>query len=242
MHLVPRRCVRAVAVAPAGQAAGGGNLVIDDPIWTICIATLAGRREKLARLLAHLLPQCEADGRVEVAACHDNGQAPVAVKRQALLMGARGKYVSFVDDDDTVDPGFVELVTAAMGDDPDYVAFEHVYYVGGVRQPQRVMTGLHLGSWTSTREVLNRDITHINPARARIAQQADFCAPSEGSEDWAYTTTIRRLAVTQVDVGRALYHYFHDPGDSVQYRLAPHVDYPRLEVASPCFRWVEVPS
>ena len=238
MLLVPGGGVHRVAVAVPGQEE---NTMIEDPLWTICIATLASRRDKLARLLAHLLPQCEADGRVEVAGCHDNGQAPVAAKRQALLQSARGKYVSFVDDDDTVDPRFVERVTAAMADDPDYVGFEHAYYISGVRQPVRVMTGLHLGGWSDTREILNRDVTHINPARASIAKQADFTAPSAGAEDWAYTETIRRIAVTQTEVAKVLYHYFHDPADSVQYQLAPHVDYPRLEVTSPCFRWIEVP-
>jgi Glycosyl transferase family 2 len=214
---------------------------MDDPLWTICIATLAGRREKLSRLLAHLLPQCEADGRVEVIACHDNGDMPLPAKRQALLEAAQGAYVSYVDDDDTVDPRFVQLVTAAMEHDPDYVAFRHVYYVAGVRQPQQVTTGLHLKTWFSTREVLARDITHVNPVKASIAKQADFTAPSEGAEDWAYTTTVRRLAVTQEVIGADLYHYFHDPADSAQHQLAPAVNYPRAEVASPCFRWIEVP-
>lgn len=215
--------------------------MVEDPLWSILITTLASRREKLSRLLAHLLPQCEADGRVEVVGFHDNGQRSVAAKRQALLMAARGKYVSFVDDDDTVHPQFVAEVTKAMAADPDYVAFEHAYYVSGMRQQQRVVTGLHLKTWFNSPEVFARDVTHINPARASIAQQADFTAQSEGSEDWTYTTTVRRLAVTEAEAapGVALYHYFHDPADSVQVQLAPHVDYPRLEVTSPCFRWIE---
>ena len=224
-----------------------GRNVIDPapgPLWSILIATLASRREKLARLLAHLLPQCEADGRVEVLGFWDNGERPVAVKRQALLMSAAGRYVSYVDDDDTVDPRFVAEVVAAMLPDPDYVAFEHAYYVSGMRQPQRVLTGLHYKTWFSTAEVLARDITHINPVRTSIAQQADFTArpaAEGGSEDWTYTETVRRLAQTEAEAGsgRPLYHYFHDPADSVQRQLAPHVALPRLEPGSPCFRWIE---
>jgi hypothetical protein len=213
----------------------------DQPLWTILIATLASRRDKLARLLAHLLPQCETDGRVEVLGFWDNGERPVAVKRQALLMSAAGRYVSFVDDDDTVDPRFVAEVALAMTADPDYVAFEHAYYVSGVRQPQRVMTGLHHKTWFSTAEVLARDITHINPVRTSIAQHADFTAEGEGAEDWIYTTVVRRLAETEAEAapGRALYHYFHDPADSAQHELAPHLGYPRLDVTSSCFRWID---
>jgi hypothetical protein len=216
---------------------------MDDPLWTICIATLASRREKLARLLAVLLPQCEeAGGYVEVVACPDNGQMPIAVKRQALLVAAAGRYISFADDDDMVDPRFVLAVLAAMTAVPDYVAFEHAYYVSGVRQPLRVITGLQHKTWKDEPGLAFRDVTHINPARAVLAKQADFTAPSEGAEDWAYDTVIRRLAVTQAEAapGRPLYHYFHDPADSAQRTLAPHVDLPRAVVDSPCFRWIEL--
>jgi len=86
--------------------------------------------------------------------------------------------------------------------------------------------------------VLYRDITQVNPVRTRIARQADFRAKSDGAEDWSYVSQVRPLLKTQATVGRVLYHYFHDPADSNQYGLAPHTGLPRLEPASPCFRWI----
>jgi hypothetical protein len=85
---------------------------------------------------------------------------------------------------------------------------------------------------------LYRDITQINPVRTELARTADFRARSDGAEDWSYVSQIRPLLKTQADTGRVLYHYFHDPADSNQYALAPHAEYPRLEVDSPCFRWI----
>jgi glycosyltransferase involved in cell wall biosynthesis len=221
--------------------------VIEAPLWSVLICTLASRREKLTRLLAYLLPQCETDGRVEVIAYRDNGQVSVAAKRQALLDAAAGKYVSFVDDDDVVDPQFVALVTTAMGKDPDYVAFPNAYYVAGVRQPVRILVGLQHGGWRDDTAggLLYRDITHVNPVRASIAKQADFLAgPGWVGEDWGYTQTVRKLARTQAEAGggKPLYHYFHDPADSVQHGTQGRDALLRAEVDSPCFRWLEEPA
>jgi hypothetical protein len=241
-------CVRDHVTEPCGDCDGCRHIqaanAAEAPLWSILIATLASRREKLTRLLAHLLPQCEADGRVEVVACWDNGQASVAAKRQALLDAARGEWVSFFDDDDVADPEFVPLVTAAMEDGPDYVAFPNAYYVAGVRQPVRILVGLQYGGWRddTAAGVLYRDVTHINPVRASIAKQADFLAgPAWVGEDWGYTQTVRKLAVTQAEAGggKPLYHYFHDPADSVQHDTQGRGALPRAEVDSPCFRWLQ---
>jgi glycosyltransferase involved in cell wall biosynthesis len=222
------------------------------PLWTIGIATLASRREKLARLLAVLLPQCEADGRVEVLGFWDNGERSLAVKRQATLEQARGLYVSFFDDDDLPDPEYVPLITAAMtglaegtaASRPDYIAFEHAYYVSGVRQPVRIITGLEFGEWADdpAAGMLYRGVTQVNPVIAAAAKRADFRARSLGAEDWSYVCQVAPLLKTQARVEKVLYHYFHDPADSNQYQLAPHAPYPRLEVASPCFRWIDEES
>lgn len=219
----------------------------DEPLWSILIATLASRHELLAGLLGVLLPQCEADGRVEVVGYYDNGEAPLAVKRQALLGAATGRYVSMVDDDDMVEPDFVEACTTAMASDPDFIAFEHAYYVNGHREGVRIVTGLqyrHIRWGEAPAErgqprTLIRDVTQVNPVRRSIAVHGDFLKQTGAAEDWAYVAAIRPLLATQADVGRIMYHYRHRPHDSAQRHLAPHTGAPRLHVDSPCFRWIE---
>ena len=173
----------------------------------------------LAGLLSVLLPQCEADGHVEVLGLFNNGERPLGTYRQALLEAARGEYVSFVDDDDMVDPDFVPLVAAAMrASGPDYVAFRHAYYEDGVRDPHVVVTGLSYGGWYDTAAEFVRDITHINPARTVLARRAGFTAMGSG-EDADYDARLRPLLATEAGIDRVLYHYYHSPSDSVQGRL-----------------------
>jgi hypothetical protein len=208
-------------------------------LWSILCATLSSRQAKFLDLMSVLLPQAEADGQVEVVGLHNDGERTLADYRQALLQDARGEYLSFLDDDDMVEPDFVAAVTAAMEGRPDYVAFHHAYWEGGVRDPRPVVTGMGHGGWHDTAQALFRDVTQINPVRSVIARQADFRAETGAMEDWAYVAAVRPLLHTQTEIPRVLYHYRHDPRDSNQYGLKPHAHAPRPQVSSPCFRWHE---
>lgn len=208
-------------------------------LWSVLVATLSSRQEKFLGLLDVLLPQAEADGRVEVVALQNDGERSLAEYRQVLLEDARGDYVSYADDDDTVEADFVPAVTAAMEGWPDFIAFWHAYYVSGMREPRPVVTGIGHDGWHDTAGAMIRGVTHINPVRSVIARHADFRRPSEGQEDWSYVSQVGPLLRTQAEIPRVLYHYRHDPADSVQHRLAPHAYAPRPVIASPAFRWCE---
>ena len=208
-----------------------------DPLWSVLIPTLASRHDQLLRLLGVLLPQAEAHGGVEVVALHNNGEWPLGEIRQALLTGARGKYVSFVDDDDLVEPDYVELVTGAMVGDPDFVAFGVALYVDGTLHPYPTVTGLQYGGWYDSGAVMYRDITHVNPVRTSLAVQADFRKPHDGWEDRGYVWAVRPLLRTQAEIPRQLYHYYSCPSNSVQGTLPAHTYADRPVVASPAFRW-----
>lgn len=224
------------------------NMSSSSPTWSLCIPHLASRKAKLSLLLDHLLPQVEAVcPQVEVLAMYNNGERGLGPVKQDLLLASAGEYFSFVDDDDWVEPDYVDVILGAMSSEADYISFDHRYYVNGVQYPKPVRTGLELGGWASSqedseRDFLGRDVTQINPVRMEIAKQADFTAPSEGLEDWSYVKVVRPLLHTQARIDRILYHYRHDVQDSNQRVLAPHTFDERLEVTSPCFRWIEPSS
>jgi len=207
-------------------------------LLSVLTPTLSSRQAKFLRLMSVLLPQAEADGRVEVVALQNDGERTIAEYRQALLEDARGRWVAFVDDDDMVEPDYVALITEALREDPDYVAFRHAYYEDGVRHPLPVVTGIKHRGWFNTSEALVRDITHVNPMRASIARRADFrIRVGDALEDASFDAQVRSLLKTQVVIDGTLYHYHHSRSDSVQHRLAPHAFAPRPVIESPAFRW-----
>lgn len=79
--------------------------------WSILIPTMAGRETTLQRLLASInekkLRLCPGLC-IEICLSFDNKEISVGKKRQQLMKDARGKYMSFIDDDDEVTDAYFE--------------------------------------------------------------------------------------------------------------------------------------
>lgn len=208
------------------------------PLWTILIATLASREAKFRGLMGTLLPQAEAAGRVEVIACHNNGERPLGDIRQALLMSAAGTYVSFLDDDDGIPPYFCEAMIPALEKGPDVAGFWMEYHEGGVHAANSYHSLRHEPH--DEGGVLYRDLTHQMPVRTVLAQQGDF--RDAWPEDNAWRNKVRPLLATEEYIDRCMYYYRHDWSDSVQGNLTPHTHTPRPEISSACFRWLDLPG
>jgi hypothetical protein len=207
--------------------------------WSILIPTLSSRHDFLAQLLDVLLPQAEACPGIEVVALHNDGNWPLMDIRQALLDDARGEWLSFADDDDMVEADFVPAVAACLEKDPDYVAFQHAFYVDGHRDPRTVHTGINLGGWHDLPDRYVRDVTHVNPVRSSLARQAGYRQLVGGWEDRGYDWALRPLLRTQEEIPRVMYHYYSRTSGTVQNKLPPHAYALRPEVTSPAFRWHE---
>ena len=85
-------------------------------IWSILIAQIP-ERYHLAQPLLHSLLEVQSVARmpdVELLTLMDNRRRPVGAKRNALLDMARGEYVSFIDDDDTVAGDYVARIYRAL--------------------------------------------------------------------------------------------------------------------------------
>lgn len=206
-----------------------------DILWSVLVPTLSSRQAKFLDLMAVLLPQAEQDGRVEVVALHNDGERPVGEYRQALLEDARGGYVSFADDDDMVAADFVAVIMPLLAADPDVAAFTVEYTEPG-RLPVPSYNSLAFTP-RDTAGAYYRDLTHVQPVRARLARQGDFRAG--WPEDNTWREAVRPLVASEAKTDRVLYFYRHDPADSVQYKLKPHARAPRPQITSPAFRWHE---
>ena len=85
-------------------------------LWSILIAAIPERYHLAQPLLYSLLEAqgVERNPDIELLYLMDNRRRSVGAKRNALLDAARGEYVSFIDDDDAVAPGYVARVLDAL--------------------------------------------------------------------------------------------------------------------------------
>lgn len=186
------------------------------PSWSILVPTLGERRPLFERLMDGLLPQLEQhEGRVQVVAWYNNGRPSLPEIRQTMVERATTEYVSFVDDDDLVSPGYVTDIVSALQTRPDYVGFQVQCYSNGC--PTAIAYhSLEFTRWRNLPGRYERDISHINPIRASLARRASFRDTRVGgAEDRGWADQLRRGRVlkTQVVVPRILYHYLHTTPD-----------------------------
>lgn len=92
--------------------------------WSILIASIASRYPKPAGTLIERLQWLASPYDIEILALVDNRACmEVGEKRNRLLDMARGDYISFVDDDDTVSDVYCRRIMAEIPRGADVICF-----------------------------------------------------------------------------------------------------------------------
>jgi hypothetical protein len=81
--------------------------------WSILIPSIPGREERLNKLIK-CIQENTKDRKVEICLNYDNREATTGAKRNSLLENAKGKYMSFVDDDDELTPFYFKDAFACI--------------------------------------------------------------------------------------------------------------------------------
>lgn len=206
------------------------------PKWTILIATLGQRADRLRQLLDVLMPQVDAmHGVVRVIALRNNGELPLADIRQALVECADSDYLSFIDDDDMVPDYFVKRVVPLL-DGVDQVGWRMQCVQDGVRL-KPTYHSLRYDGWSEDVDGYYRDVSHLNPIKTELAQKVDYRS-TRPPEDVAWTGLIRPHVRTEHYIDDCMYEYRADSRDSMWAPgSATPGQYERVEVASPWFTW-----
>lgn len=85
--------------------------------WSILIPTLEERIPTFNRLMASIQEKHQRicpDLKLEFCIARDNRQKSIGIKRNELLQGAKGKYMSFIDDDDDITDAYFEDALACI--------------------------------------------------------------------------------------------------------------------------------
>jgi hypothetical protein len=153
------------------------------------------------RLLSELCRQ--ADGKpVEVLGLLDNKRRTLGAKRNALVSMARGDYVAFVGDDDSVTNDYVDALLDGITKGADVVTFwmsleefEPVVY-RFLLPAFPVVDGGPREHWGTPMDIC--------VWKREIATQVRFPEVSAG-EDGAWSEACAKLATTQYEIGKTLY-------------------------------------
>lgn len=210
-----------------------------NPKLSILIATVGRRTQSFLQLLSILTKQIENDDLdIEIVALWNNGERPIGDIRQRLLENARGEYICFIDDDDSVPGYYCTEILKALGE--DYVGFEVIMFNDGVKMP-RIFHSLRYGNWTQDENGYYRGVTHLNPIRRSIALKGSYSGGAGEDERWS--NSVRPYVNTENYIDKPMYYYFHvSKGTHFNGEKVPGGFNPkrRSVVSNKCFRWCEL--
>lgn len=187
-------------------------------LLSVLIPSIPRRIERMAKLFSKLERQISdniAGAEVEILSFLDNKKRSVGLKRDGLVRLARGKYLTFVDDDDDVYDNYLKSILGVIRGTKtqDVVVFnEHVQINGG--NIFTVRFGIEYDN-QEARKVNGRwiDITrkpfHSCVWRTEIAVQEHFADASYG-EDWHWCKRLLPRVVHQARINDVLSKYTFD--------------------------------
>ena len=155
------------------------------------------------QLLDVLLPQATKD--VEVVWLGDNYKMSVGEKRNNLLSIAKGKYVTFVDDDDMVSKDYVAELLRYINGGADIICFNVNCSLNGGKY-KRVDYDANFLADHETKDAYKRLPNHICCVKREIALQVGFLSINMG-EDSDYAKRLKPLIKTQSIINKVLYNY-----------------------------------
>lgn len=176
---------------------------MEHPKLSILICHLLSRAEKLRGLYNDLKSQ-SINLPVEILVAGDNGELPIGVKRNNLLVQAKGDYVAFVDDDDDVADDYVSSILKALESKPDCVGIEGILKSNLGNSIFR--HSIQFQGWYTGDDAFYRTPNHLNPIRREIALSICFPGVSFG-EDQQYSDALRRRLRTEEYIGHPIYFY-----------------------------------
>lgn len=180
--------------------------------WSVLIPTIPGREESLKRLtqsirekVARICP----DMRYEICLSFDNRETSVGMKRQALVQGAKGKYCSFIDDDDEITDAYIEdLYATIRGGFP-------CMRLRGRIAPYTFTHSLEnsLQSPMALGDVFLRPPNHLNPMMTSVAKLIHYKDAIRGEDlDWTIRMTRAGFLTCEYASDPSRIHYIYNMG------------------------------
>jgi hypothetical protein len=180
--------------------------------WTIMIPTIVGRESRLYSLLETIEERRKRicpSLKIEVRLSFDNREKKIGMKRQELLMSAKGKYISFIDDDD--------LVTDAYFEDA-FATIQGNFHVCRLRGQMNQYTFTHSLENTLDKPMCEGDVflrppNHLNVMMTDIGKLFSFKDAVRGEDlDWTIRLAKSSFLKTEYTSDHSRIHYIYNLG------------------------------
>jgi len=187
-------------------------------LLSILICTVPQRKEFLRRLCESLYGQLSTSkwkDSVEIIVAEDDFKITVGEKRNYLLSAAIGKYICFIDDDDTISDNYIgALLPILEMDKYDCIGWKFRFLYNGIATGPIGTISLQNYEWRDTFEQLCKPICHLSQVRREVAISVGFLNKSH-REDAIYASAICPLLKSEYFLDEIMYDYQAYPDFSI---------------------------
>lgn len=189
-------------------------------ILSILIPSIPERIEKFTGLKREIMKQVNFINEVhptlgsvellyDVTKTFSDGGPSIGRKRQGLIERASGKYLCFLDDDESVAPNYIEtLLRLIYDDDPDVVCFRSIAKMDNYWTIIDMSLRHKGNAQASPTNFVKRLPWHICPVRTAYAKKEIFNDSNYG-EDWQWFERVLKLCKMEVKTNAVIHQYNH---------------------------------
>lgn len=188
-------------------------------LLSILVPTIPERNEQFTKLYNELMRQKtefetfhDTLGRVEVLVNSEkrflDGGLSIGKKREALVKDAEGKYLCFLDDDESIAPNYLETLMRLCTTDQDVCSFQAMVKLANFW----ALVDMRLAY--KTNDQINPDFTvrrppwHMCPVRSVFAKLVRF-RDINNAEDFEWTEQVLKYCVTEAHTDKIIFQYNH---------------------------------
>lgn len=192
----------------------------DNIILSILIPSIPEREQKRQNLIAELNNQIvgcfsKAIPNTNVSFMWDdspsflNGGLTVGKKRETLVTRATGRYLCFLDDDETIAPNYLETLLLLCNQDKDVCTFNALYKLENYWGIINMRLGHTFNEQTDpSRLIISRPPWHMCPVRSEYAKQYAF-EDKNNAEDWPWMEKVLTHCKTEAYADSVIFQYNH---------------------------------
>lgn len=180
-------------------------------LLSVLICTIPQRDEMFDKLLLDIQEYSNKyfnEDELEIW-CDNDINKTIGKKRNDLLDSANGKYICFIDDDDSISEDYFEHLRKGIDSDSDCCSLRGIITWDG-KNPELFEHSIKYKHWATTNNTIKyeRFPNHLNCIKSSIAKEFKFQEINFGEDmDWAVQINNSGLIKTEYFIDKIIYNY-----------------------------------
>jgi glycosyltransferase involved in cell wall biosynthesis len=151
-----------------------------------------------------------------------DGGLSIGKKREKLVNAANGKYLCFLDDDESIAPNYMELLVRMCNENKDVCTFWSIAKLDNYWGLVDMSLAYPDNEELSANRIARRRAWHISPVRSKFAKLHTFDDINYG-EDWKWFEQVLKHCETEAHSTAILHQYNHSAQTSEADKITNYV-------------------